>query len=442
MNVSIELRIRLDDVITRHEGWGSNSSGAAAFGERRPRVPIPPRRNRLGSAHVSFPPPRPGFVTIVVFALSFALGAAWQDFGPHLRSRQVTHPASGSRPSPSAPPRRPVTVLAMGPDARAAVLGERILADLVRVADVDPALLVTGFRSACSEDAVRRRLAVAEVLFTGWGCPPLDADALELMPELRAVVHAAGSVKHHVTEACWERGLLVSSAAAANALPVAEYTLAAILFANKRVLDSAHAYRAARGHVDPLRRYPAVGNYRRTVGLVGASLIGRRVLELLRPFDLRVLVHDPYADPAELAALGAEAVALDELLTRSDVVSLHAPELPRTRRMLDAPRLALMPDGATLVNTARGSLVDTAALTEELVSGRLHAVLDHTEPEVLPADSPLYDLPNVLLTPHVAGALGGELDRLAASAVEELGRYAQGFAFRHPVDRARLGYSA
>ncbi|MFE6844986.1 hydroxyacid dehydrogenase [Streptomyces sp. NPDC057686] len=328
----------------------------------------------------------------------------------------------------------------MSPGTRAAVLSGRMLPELVRVADVDADLLLTGFDH--DEPELHRRLAEAEVLFTGWGCPPLDAEALDRMPRLRAVVHAAGSVKHHVTEACWERGLLVSSAAAANAVPVAEYTLAAILFANKRVLESAHAYRAARAPIDLLRRYPAVGNYHRTVGIVGASLIGRRVMELLRPFDLRVLVHDPYADPAELAALGGESCALDELLRRSDVVSLHAPSLPRTRHLLDAARLALMPDGATLVNTARGSLVDTVALTEELVAGRLHAVLDHTEPEVLPTGSPLYNLPNVLLTPHVAGSLGGELDRLAATAVEELERYAMGLGFRYAVDRGRLAYSA
>ncbi|MFJ8159653.1 hydroxyacid dehydrogenase [Streptomyces sp. NPDC096136] len=341
--------------------------------------------------------------------------------------------------SPAAPS-RPATVLAMSPDTRAAVLGGRVLAELVRIADVDPGLLLTDF--ARQDPALNGRLARVEVLFTGWGCPALDADALRRMPRLRAVVHAAGSVKRHVTEACWERGLLVSSAAAANALPVAEYTLAAILFANKRVLEAAHAYRTARGPVDPLGRYPTAGNYGRTVGLVGASRVGRRVLELLRPFDLRVLVYDPYADPAELAALGGEAGGLDELLGRSHVVSLHAPELPGTRRLLDASRLALMPDGATLINTARGSLVDTQALTRELVTGRLHAVLDHTEPEVLPAGSPLYDLPNVLLTPHVAGSLGGELDRLAVTAVEELERYARGVGFRYPVDPDRLAYSA
>lgn len=343
-------------------------------------------------------------------------------------------------PPPSYAVRRPVTVLAMSAGARAAVLSDRVLPKLVRVADLDPELLLTDFGD--DEPTLCRRLAEAEVLFTGWGCPPLDAEALGRMPLLRAVVHAAGSVKHHVTAACWDRGLKVSSAAAANAVPVSEYTLAAILFANKRVLESAHAYRSARGPLDLLGRYPAVGNYRRTVGLVGASLIGRRVMELLRPFDLRVLVYDPYADAGEIAALGGEACALDQLLRRSDVVSLHAPALPQTRHLLDATGLALMPDGATLINTARGSLVDTAALTEELVTGRLHAVLDHTEPEVLPAGSPLFNLPNVLLTPHVAGSLGGELDRLAATAVAELERYACGLAFRHPVDPARLAYSA
>ncbi|MCB5182970.1 hydroxyacid dehydrogenase [Streptomyces antimicrobicus] len=328
----------------------------------------------------------------------------------------------------------------MDPRTRAAVLGPRMLTDLLRVADVDPQLLVTDF--ADPHPALAHRLGTAEVLFTGWGCPPLDAAALDRMPRLRAVVHAAGSVKHHVTPVCWERGLLVSSAAAANAVPVAEFTLAAVLLSNKRVLEAAHAYRAARGPVDVLGRYPTAGNYRRTVGLVGASLVGRRVLELLRPFDLRVLVHDPYADPGDLAVLGAEACALEDLLRRSDVVSLHAPALPGTRHLLDATRLALMRDGSTLINSARGALVDTEALTRELVSGRLHAVLDHTEPEVLPADSPLFDLPNVLLTPHMAGSLGGELDRLAATAVAEVARYAQGLPFRHAVDPDRLGSSA
>jgi phosphoglycerate dehydrogenase-like enzyme len=250
---------------------------------------------------------------------------------------------------------------------------------------------------------------------------------------LRAVIHAAGSVKQHITEACWQRGIQVSSAAWANSLPVAEYTVAAVLFANKQVLRLRAHYREHRTE----HRWPAdldsVGNYQRTVGVIGASQIGRRVLELLRPYDLRLLLNDPYVDEAQALALGARSVGLDELFAASDVVSIHAPELPETRHLVDARRLALMRDGVTLVNTARGSLVDHEALTAELVAGRLNAVLDVTVPEVLPPDSPLYDLPNVLLTPHIAGSLGGELHRLAAAAADELARYAEGLPFAHPV---------
>jgi phosphoglycerate dehydrogenase-like enzyme len=200
-------------------------------------------------------------------------------------------------------------------------------------------------------------------------------------------------------------------------------------------------YREVRAFRMWAREVPDPGNYGKVVGIVGASRIGRRVIELLRPFDLCVLVFDPYLPDAEAAALGVESVELDDLLARSDVVSLHAPLLPETRGLLDAGRLARLRDGAVLVNTARGGLVDTAALTRELASGRIEAVLDVTEPEVLPADSPLYDLENVLLTPHVAGSLGNETRRLGRLAVEEIERYARGEPFAHPVrleDLARI----
>lgn len=242
--------------------------------------------------------------------------------------------------------------------------------------------------------------------------------------------------------AVWRRGIAVSSAAAANALPVAEFTLAAILFANKRVLDAAHTYTATRTRPHLLPYYSGYGNYRRTVGIVGASRIGRRVIDLLSPFDLDVLLHDTYLDPEEAHALGAAPVGLDELVRRGDVVSIHAPQLPETHHMFDARRIALLKDGATLVNTARGTLVDTDALTAHLVTGRVHAVLDVTEPEVPPADSPLYSLPNVLLTPHIAGSLGNELGRMTDWAVEEVERYARGMPFAHEIAPDELTRSA
>ncbi len=341
---------------------------------------------------------------------------------------------------PPQPRPRPRTVLAMSGETREAVLAPAALDRLARVADLVPGLLVTDF--GADDPAQRDGLQDAEVLFTGWGCPPLDPAALSTMPRLRAVIHAAGSVKHHITQDVWDRGIAVSTAATANAVPVAEYTVAAILFANKNILESARVYRRARSRVNLLERFPRIGNYRRTVGIVGASRIGRRVVELLRPYDLRVLVHDPYLDEADARVLGVERTGLDDLVAQSDVVSIHAPELPSTRHLFDARTLARMRDGATLVNTARGSLVDTDALVKELVTGRLNAVLDHTEPEVLPADSPLYDLPNVLLTPHIAGSQGGELHRLADSAVDELERYAHGLPFAHAVDPHTLHQQA
>ena len=300
--------------------------------------------------------------------------------------------------------------------------------------DIDPDVVLDGFD--------RADLADIELLITGWGCAPITADVLAAAPRLRAVVHTAGTVRQHVTEECWERGIVVSSAAAANAVPVAEYAVAMILLAGKRVPEIARRFRTERVQQDWNALFPEAGNYRATVGLLGASLIGRRVADLLRPFDLDVLLHDPYAADAEVRSLGAEPVGLDELFARGRVVSLHAPLLPSTRGMVDGRLLALMPDGATLLNTARGGLVDHAALEREVLSGRLRAVLDVTTPEPLPADSPLWDCDGVVLTPHVAGSKGNELRRLADAAADEVERWAAGRPFAHPVRRELLPLTA
>ncbi|NAZ81757.1 hydroxyacid dehydrogenase [Kineococcus sp. R8] len=292
--------------------------------------------------------------------------------------------------------------------------------------------LADGVHDDLSTPAARAALARAELVVTGWGAPVLTPEVLAAAPRLRAVVHAAGSVRHHLPPAVWDRGVAVSSAAAANAVPVAEFTLAVVLLAGKRVLASAAEYRARRvlaaGEV-----CASGGNHGATVGVLSASLVGRRVVELLRPHDLTVLVHDPHVDPGEVRRLGAEPVGLLELAERSDVLTVHTPLLPETRGLVDAGVLARLRDGATVVNTARGAVIDAAALTAELVSGRLHAVLDVTDPEPLPPDSPLWDRPNVLLTPHVAGSAGNELRRLAEAAVDEVERFAAGRPFRHPV---------
>ncbi len=334
------------------------------------------------------------------------------------------------------PPERPTVVLAMAAALTPDLFGPPERARLAALAEVpDPEPL-----ARFDDERAARLLPRAEVLLTGWGCPRIDAVLLARAPRLRAVVHAAGTVKGHVDPECFAR-LRVSSAAAANAIPVAEFTVAAILLAGKRAFRLQRRYRELRGFRLWRNEVPPLGNLGRTVGVVGASRIGRLVLERLRAFDFERLVYDPFLAPGEARALGAEAVALDELLRRSDVVSLHAPSLPETRHLLDRRRLALLRDGAILVNTARGALVDGDALRDELVAGRIDAVLDTTEPEVLPADSPLYDLPNVFLTPHIAGAMGTETRRLAGLALDEIERLARSEPLAHEVrleDLARI----
>jgi phosphoglycerate dehydrogenase-like enzyme len=287
-----------------------------------------------------------------------------------------------------------------------------------------------------------RVLGDTDVLITGWESPVIDESVLDRAPSLRTILHAAGSVKAHVGRVCWERGLTVTTAADANALPVAEYTLASILLAGKGVPAIRHRYATERRAMDLAAEYPDIGNAGRSVGIIGASRIGRRVMGLLRPHDVTVFVYDPYLDPAVATALGAHAVALDDLLVRSSVVSIHAPATAQTHRMLDRRRIGLLANGSTLINTARSALVDFQALTDELVSGRINAFLDVTEPEVLPAESPLYELPNVVLTPHLAGALGNELTRLGGSAVDELQRLAQGRPLRCVVSPTDLDHIA
>jgi phosphoglycerate dehydrogenase-like enzyme len=167
-------------------------------------------------------------------------------------------------------------------------------------------------------------------------------------------------------------------------------------------------------------------------------MIGRRTISLLRPFDFEVVVYDPYLTGEDAAALGVESVTLEHLLSSSDIVSLHAPSLPETRHMLGRREIALLKPGATLVNTARGALVDHVALAERVLQGDVHAVLDHTDPEVLPAGHPFYDADNVFLTPHLAGSLGLELSRLADAAIAEARRFARGEPLRHPVRSSDL----
>ncbi|RWX15968.1 hydroxyacid dehydrogenase [Rhizobium hidalgonense] len=330
---------------------------------------------------------------------------------------------------------RPAIVLAMEPSRTEHVLPDEILGRLDtigRLLDPEPLQRLDDARA-------RLLLSEAEILITGWGAPYVGPEIPAAAPRLRLVVHAAGTVKGIIDDAIFAAGIAVSHSAEANAVPVAEFTLAAILFAGKRAFRFRDLYVGDRNRdrTYPMQRQ-AIGNYGRTLGIVGASRIGRRVIELLKPFAYRLLLFDPMLDAADAAALGAEKVDLDELMRRADIVSLHAPSLRSTQHMIDARRLSLMKDGATLINTARGILIDEAALLSELKTGRFDAIIDVTEPEIPEPDSPFYDLPNVFLTPHIAGAIGLERARLGAMAADEVERFAAGRPLLYQIRRENL----
>lgn len=276
----------------------------------------------------------------------------------------------------------------------------------------------------------------AEVLFTGWGSPRLDAGMLRRLPKLRAVFHAAGSVRGIASAALWERGIAVCSAWRVNARPVAEFTLAQIIFALKHAPFRSRQMHAERrkpvGFVSPGAAGAAV------VGLVGLGAIGRQVLRLLECLEVKVVAHDPFLAADEARQLGVELVGLAELFRTSDVVSLHLPEVEGTRRMIGSNLLEAMKPGATLINTSRGSVVDEAALVEICRRrGDIFAMLDVAEPDPPAPDSALYDLPNVWLTPHIAGSVGLECHRMGDAMIEDARRFVAGEPLVHQLTQAQ-----
>ena len=281
-------------------------------------------------------------------------------------------------------------------------------------------------------------LGEVEVLFMGWDAPRLDGELLARMPRLRAVFYGAGSIRPIASDALWERGIVVASAAALNAQPVVEFTLGAILLSFKRVWHHARQVREERTY-EPLRTLPVATGWGATVGLVSLGRIGRRVAEQLAAYDVRILAYDPLMTPEQVAALGAEAASLPEIFQQADIISLHTPLLPATAGMIDAALLRSLRHGATLINTARGGLIlepDLIAMLQARPD--VQAILDVTDPEPPGRNSPLYDLPNVFLTPHIAGSIGLECRRMGRAMVNEFHRYARGEPLQHQVTREQL----
>jgi phosphoglycerate dehydrogenase-like enzyme len=266
---------------------------------------------------------------------------------------------------------------------------------------------------ALSDEKYGALWADADAVLTGWGTRPPTPAMLDGAPRLRVISHTAGSVRW-LPRYALEKGIVVTSAQAAIARTVAEYCLLSALTLLRR-------------------RSPSETLYGKTVGLVGFGHVARLFRALLAPFGCRVLACDPALSEEDAARFAVERADLPALLAASKVVSLHAPDIPATRGLIGARELALIPDGAVFLNSARGRLVDTDALTGALETGRFSAALDVTEPEPLPPDHPLRGLPNVLLTPHIAGPTDDDLPEMTRLALADLARVLGGSPPLNPI---------
>jgi len=262
-----------------------------------------------------------------------------------------------------------------------------------------------------------------DVIFSGWGGPVFDREFLDATPNLKVIFYGAGTMKTLLTDEVWKRNIRVTTASIANSIPVGEFTLAEIIFSLKNGWQLSRKVEEEKTFENGIFQ-PAAGAFRSTVGIVSLSSIGKQVINHLKNFDVNIVVYDPFATKEDEEKYGVTLVSLEEMFETSDVVSLHSPLLPATEGMITGQHFKSMKENATFINTSRGAIIRENELIDVLKERKdLTALLDVTNPEPPVKDSPLYTLPNVVLTPHIAGSVGLEIGRLGEYMYEEAKNY-------------------
>lgn len=294
---------------------------------------------------------------------------------------------------------------------------------------------VTEPEAELDERSAKRLLKNADFAITSWGTPSLTYEILAESANLKLILHAAGSVKNAITSLVWERGIRVTSSAEALSKGVGESALGLTITALKNMWQLSNhtrqgGWREGKEKVKEL--------YKVKIGVIGAGRAGRHYIKLLRNFDVEILLYDPTIDKKDIILSDSRQVSLNELLTESDVLSVHAPATPETYKMLNTDEFKLMKDDAIIINTARGTIIDEQALITELKKGRLFACIDVTDPEPPDPNHPFRTLPNVVLTPHIAGAVNNGLGRIGEYVISELKSFLTGEEMRGEVLASKL----
>lgn len=273
-------------------------------------------------------------------------------------------------------------------------------------------------RVMTDEELAKELVDIDVCIVIAWqGCPRFTKEVLSKAPNLKLIVTPGGSVATFITDSVYEKGIKVCSANDIMAKYVAEGTLAYILTALRKVPK--HNLQMKNGIWESVSETSLI-NAR--IGLVGLGSVGRHLLEFLKPFGVDIEIFDPYIKKESLMQYdNVKLCELEEVLKDNDIISIHASKTDETYQMINKERLSLMKDGALLVNTARGALIDEDALAEELKTGRISAVLDVYDKEPLPAQSPLSQLENVILMPHTAGLI--HIRNYSLAVLQEIKRF-------------------
>ena len=279
---------------------------------------------------------------------------------------------------------------------------------------------------------IKRLMRDADILVTSWGVPPLTEEYLDEAPKLQVIFHAAGTVAPIVDDEIWRRGIRVICAGIAIAKGVAETTLGLMISASKdfyRLNEQVHA-----GGWGQETDKTVVDLVDITIGIIGAGMTGRLLIDLLKMYEVDVVVYDPYVTEEKCREMGVKKVEFEELMRTSDIVSLHASAIPETRHMINAETLRWMKKDAGFINTSRGMLVDEQALYEHMAKGNLRfACLDVTDPEPPAFENPLRNLKNVIFLPHIAGTVNNGLARIGRHIIKELELWEAGEPAIHEI---------
>ena len=292
-----------------------------------------------------------------------------------------------------------------------------------------------------TSDELLELIPGATAVITSWGSPPITEEHVAAADDLKIVGHAAGSVKTRLAASGHERGIVLLSAADVIAESVAEYTLWAMLSGQRNLFPYERVMKTERGW-KPTQNWPGHCLYAKKVGIVAASMVGRRVIALLKPFGCDVIVYDPYLSQEDARRLDVRPATLEELFASADIISVHAPITPETKGMITRAHFRSIRDGALFINTARAWTIDQAALLAELQTKRFNAYLDVFEPEPLPPDHPIRDLDNVFLSPHVSGHTVENRMRLVEEIARDIARFFNNEPLRLAVPYDKLSIMA